>query len=267
VFKPIVHTSEGRQAFMANKEPHPQASTKSINNHSESYLVHLAGGLFTQHELATNVYLKEAIWRLSKKRFELVLPQSKELRHLDRSNLAAYIRNSDIRLVLQSDIIIACFDGQELDSGTVVEFMLAKMLGKPAVIIRTDSRHLNGEELDDPFNLMLRNWPRTLEVYNDSFADYSQMIAEARTTLLGTGQFEAILEVELAAIKQGIDAFADMVVKALNAVIEIDSPYPPDLREALYEAIRFTPGADFDQLLTDENLGELIQRLKKHHTL
>ena len=41
------------------------------------YTVYAAGGLFTQDELAMNVMLKEAVWRLSNGRFQLFLPQSR----------------------------------------------------------------------------------------------------------------------------------------------------------------------------------------------
>jgi hypothetical protein len=47
------------------------------------YTVYAAGGIFTQHDLATNVFIKDAVWKLSNGKFELALPQSKELRELE----------------------------------------------------------------------------------------------------------------------------------------------------------------------------------------
>jgi nucleoside 2-deoxyribosyltransferase len=104
------------------------------------YTVYAAGGLFTQHELAMNVLIKEAVWRLSDGRFQLFLPQSRELRELDRPDVEAYIRNDDLLQVVKADIVIARFDGLELDSGTVVEFIVAKSLGKPTVILPSIKR-------------------------------------------------------------------------------------------------------------------------------
>ena len=104
------------------------------------YTVYAAGGIFTQHDLATNVFIKDSVWKLSNGKFELVLPQSKELRKLDRPDNAAYIRNVDLIQVVKSDLVIARFDGLELDAGTVIEFMLAKFLGKPTVILRCGLR-------------------------------------------------------------------------------------------------------------------------------
>jgi len=248
---------------MPNRDTLPKTSTESSEILSESYLAYLAGGIFTQHELATNVSMKEAVWRLSNGRFELVLPQSKELRQLDRPDLAAYLRNVDLHQLVQADILIARFDGAELDTGTVVEFLVAKMLGKPSVIIRTDSRHLISDGIDDPYNLMVKNWPRTIEVYIDSLIDYVRMIADARDT----ESERPILEAEIATIRRGIDAMAVRVIEALNSVVEMESPYPPELREAVYKAIRYAPGGGFDQLLTDHHLKATLQKLTKNNTL
>ena len=145
-------------------------ATREAGNTAGRYRVYSAGGLFTQHELATNVLIKEAVWRLSGGTFQLLLPQSRELQVLDRPDVDAYIRNEDLVWVVGADIILARFDGVELDAGTVLEFAVAKSLGKPVVILRCDFRGLHGVERTDPYNLMVKNWPRTVEVHLDSFA-------------------------------------------------------------------------------------------------
>jgi nucleoside 2-deoxyribosyltransferase len=252
---------------MPNRDELAQALGTSSGGLFDSYLVYLAGGLFTQHELATNVSMKEAVWRLSSGRFELVLPQSKELRQLDTPDLPAYLRNADLYQLVQSDVLIARFDGPELDTGAVVEFMVAKMLGKPSVIVRTDSRHLTGDGLDDPYNLMVKNWPRSITVHIDSVIDYVQKIAETRETLPDKGSEERILEAELAIVRKSTDAMAVRVIEALNSVVTMESPYPLELREVVYEAVRFAPGAGFDQLLTATHLRTTLQNLMAHRTL
>ncbi len=50
------------------------------------------------------------------------------------------IRNVDLKHVMTSDMAIFNFDGANLDSGTVVEFIYAKMLDVPCVLLRTDFR-------------------------------------------------------------------------------------------------------------------------------
>jgi len=151
------------------------AKDEAVEN---KYTVYAAGGIFTQHDLATNVFIKDSVWRQSDGKFELVLPQSKELRELARPDIAAYIRNVDLAQVVKSDLFLARFDGLELDAGTIIEFMLAKFLGKPTVILRCDSRRLGGESLDEPYNLMVKNWPRTTEVHYDSLIKFTDVSNE-----------------------------------------------------------------------------------------
>jgi nucleoside 2-deoxyribosyltransferase len=237
-------------------------STQEVTNSVGPYEVYAAGGLFTQHELATNVLIKEAVWRFSNGKFQLVLPQSKELKELD----ATYLRNVSLLDVVQADIIIARFDGPELDAGTVVEFAMAKSLGKPTVIFRCDYRRLSGKGLEEPYNLMVRSWPRTVEVHIDSLLNYVGLLAEERKALGDRVTFRATIKAELNTVQKGVDEIAKKIIDGLEAVIKMKSPYPPEYQEIVYEASRYSPGSGFDQLLTENELGEMIQRLRKNGT-
>lgn len=252
---------------MPNSDTVPVASPVSNENLPESYSVFLSGELFTQHDLATNVSIKEAVWRLSHGRYQLVLPQSKELRQLDLPNLPAYLRNEDLYLLVQAEAVIARFDGPELDSGTVVEFMVAKMLAKPTIILRTDSRHLTSQGLDDPYNLMLRNWPRTVEVHVDALSNYINMITEEKETHRNDESEGNLIGAELVVVQRGIDALANELIIGLDSVIDMESPYPPELRKVVYEAVRYIPGAGFEQLFSEQNRKEILHKLSKHNTL
>ena len=227
------------------------------------YMVYAAGGLFTQHELATNVLIKEAVWRLSNGRFHLVLPQSKELVKLD----AAFLRNADLLHVVEADIILARFDGLELDSGTVVEFTFAKSLGKPVVLLRSDYRLSSSQGIDEPYNLMAKSWPRTVEVHEECILGYMEQLAEERQALGDDGSFQATLKAEMNAVQKGVDELAGKIIAGLETVLAMKSPYPPAYQEVVYEAARHSPGSGFDQLLTEDKLGEIIQRLRKNGTL
>jgi nucleoside 2-deoxyribosyltransferase len=233
------------------------------------YTVYAAGGLFNQHELATNVWIKEAVGRLSNGKFQLALPQSKDLKELDALEEldAAYLRNADLLGVVRADAIIARFDGLELDSGTVVEFTLAKSLGKPAVILRCDFRHLSGTGIEEPYNLMVKSWPRTVEVHVESLLEYVVLLAEERRALGEGVTFEATMKAELSTVQQGLDTIAKKLIDGLEAVIRMKSPYPPEYREMVYQAARYSPGSGFDQLLTENELDEIIQKLRKNGTL
>lgn len=262
-----IPTWAGRQEVMSNIYNQTQVATVNSDDLPQSYLAYLAGGLFTQHDLGTNVALKEAVWRLSKRRFVLLLPQSKELRQLDVPDLPAYLRNVDLHLLVQADILIARFDGTDIDSGTIVEFMVAKMLGKPTVILRSDSRHLSSDGLDDPYNLMMKNWPRTIEVHIDSHLNYLKMLDEEKKIIHDIGSEKLMLEAEHATIRRGIETMAGRLIEALNSVVTLESPYPPEYRELVYEAVRYAPGSGFDQLFTEQNLRETLQKLTRRNTL
>lgn len=231
------------------------------------YTVYAAGGIFTQHDLATNVFIKDAVWKQSRGKFELVLPQSKELRALERSDLAAYIRNADLVQVVKAGIFLARFDGLELDAGTVIEFMFAKFLGKPAVILRCDSRRLGGENLDEPYNLMVKNWPRTVEVHFDSLIQFTGGFAEEQKTTGNTDPFQATIQAELKAVLKGIDDIAGKIIEGLESVLEMKSPYPDEYQEMVYKAARYSPGSGFEQLLSEVEVQELVEKFRKTGTL
>jgi hypothetical protein len=246
-------------------------STQEIHNSDRigPFSVYAAGGMFNQHELTTNVLIKEAVWRLSSGKFQLILPQSVELKDID----AAYIRNVALLEVVKADIIIARFDGLELDAGTVVEFAMAKSLGKPVVILRCDSRHLlkgielpPGKGLDEPYNLMVRSWPRTVEVHIESLLGYIGLLAEERKALGDSVTFQTTIKAELNTVKKGVDEIAKKIIDGLEAVIKMKSSYPPEYQEIVYKALRYSPGSGFDQLLTENELAEIIQRLRKNGT-
>ena len=242
-------------------------TTPEVTNSVGPYTIYSAGGLFTQDELATNILIKEAVWRLSNGKFQLFLPQSRELRELDRPDVEAYLRNVDLLEVVKADIVLARFDGLELDAGTVVEFAMAKSLGKPTVILRCDFRRLSGTGLSEPYNLMAKNWPRTVDIHLNSYVVWASLFAEERQALGDNEPFQATMKAELGTLQKSVDEIAKQVIAGIEAVIKMESPYPPEYQEVVYEAARFSPGSSFDQLLTASELDEIIQRLRKNGTL
>jgi nucleoside 2-deoxyribosyltransferase len=236
-------------------------------NAAGPYTIYSAGGLFTPDELTTNILIKEAVWRLSNGKFRLFLPQSKELQEMKRPDAEVRIRNMDLLEVVKADIILVRFDGLELDSGTVVEFSMAKSLGKPAVILRCDFRHLSCTDLAEPYNLMVKNWPRTVEIHLNSIELWANIFAEKHQAPGDSDTLESTMRAELGTIEKGVDEIARQVIAGLEAVIEMKSPYPPEYQEVVYQASRFSPGSGFDELLTSRELDEIIQRLRKNGTL
>lgn len=237
------------------------------NNSVGSYRVFSSGALFTQDELATNVFLKDAVWRLSNGKFQLFLPQFRELRELDRPDVEAYIRNDDLLEVVKADILLVRFEGLELDSGTVVEFVTAKYLGKPTVILRTDFRRQSCTGLSEPYNLMVMNWPRTIEIHLNSFEVWASLFTEEFQALDENELSQATMEAQLGMVQESVDEIAKKVIAGMEAVLKMESPYPPEYQEVVYKAARISPGSGFDQMLTESELDEIISRLRKNGTL
>ncbi|MBK1876429.1 nucleoside 2-deoxyribosyltransferase [Pelagicoccus mobilis] len=131
--------------------------------------VYLGGCLFDLRHLAGNAMLSEQIGLKSEGRYSVYLPQDYEPEHLG----AKAIRDSDFEGLLACEAAVFQFDGTELDSGTVAEFMTAKFADIPAVLLRTDFRR-GGDRNEDPWNLMCSFYPRTVSLVVDSIHLYSE---------------------------------------------------------------------------------------------
>ena len=138
---------------------------------------YFGGELFSLKHLLGNVALAQAIRRVSDGKYEAVLPQDLEV--TDKRGKA--IRDVDILTLLSCDLALFQFDGPELDSGTVAEFMLAKFADIPTVLLRSDFRKA-GDSPQDPWNLMLSDYPRTEKVILNGMDIYSA----ARSTVTGS---------------------------------------------------------------------------------
>ena len=135
------------------------------------YTIYFAGELFDHKHLIGNSLLADHIERLSGGRYRCVLPQDLE----QTDSRAVDIRNQDLLGVATCDCALFNFDGPDLDSGTVVEFVYAKLLDIPAVILRTDFRGGGDQDTDgDAWNLMASFYPRTRNVSLNAMAWYQQ---------------------------------------------------------------------------------------------
>lgn len=125
--------------------------------------VYFAGPLFTHSELISNKLIADVLSKRSYKNLNgndvaihVHLPQDAEYPDM-RGNT---IKNQNYFDIMTSDLAIFNFNGTELDSGTVAEFMFAKSLDIPSVLFRTDFRKA-GDQEEDPWNLMVSGFPRT----------------------------------------------------------------------------------------------------------
>jgi len=137
--------------------------------------IYFAGDLFDHKHLTGNALLSAAVDEQSNGRYKCILPQDNEV----ASNRAEEIRNNDLKQVLECDLALFNFDGADLDSGTVVEYMYAKFLDKPSVIIRTDFRASGDQQDGDPWNLMCSFYPRTEIVKLNAMAEYHSAMSNS----------------------------------------------------------------------------------------
>ncbi|MDP6655704.1 MAG: nucleoside 2-deoxyribosyltransferase [SAR324 cluster bacterium] len=208
---------------------------------SDTYSIYFAGDLFNHKDLIGNLLLSEAIEKESSGRYLCVVPQ-----HLEQStNRSIDIRNSDLSEIIKADLILLNFDGTELDSGTVVEFLFAKALDIPAVILRSDFRAAGDQERGDPWNLMCSGYPRTRTVSLNAMSWYQDAWNKG-------GGTSAILE-----------RFYGKLAKMINAelALVLNEPSLFDNEQMLshvYEwALRF-PGNGFTDLFSKEELTNLL---------
>ncbi len=168
--------------------------------------IYLAGALFNQKELIGNKYLAQAIETASNGRYKCILPQDIVHDSLDIQK----IRDTNFKTIRESDGILVNFDGTELDSGTVTEFMIAKFLRKPAVVYRTDFRLAGDSTPKEPWNLMLVNYPLTEKISTrEVIPVYQRMIAQDKSA-----QNAQIISEKLSA------HYAVMIVEKLDKVFK-----------------------------------------------
>ena len=241
---------------------------KKLSGQDSVYTVYAAGGMFSEHELTTNILIKENIWRLSQEKYYLILPQSMET---NISSSAVSNRDHSLLELLKADLVLARFDGLELDSGTAVEFAAAKSLGKPAVILRSDYRLVSTDKeqallrgLDEPYNLMVKNWPRTVEVFIQSLPDYILAMHEEYQKTGMQISYQSRLKSEMKIMQENLEKISLAIIKGLDKALELVSPFPEECRELVYKAFRYAPGKSFSELISEDNLEKVLQRLKQN---
>ena len=201
-----------------------------------TYSVYFAGDLFDHKHLAGNELLAGAIDRRSGGRYACVVPQDLE----QATGRMVDIRNQDLRQVMACDLGLFNFDGTDLDSGTVVEFMMAKMLDIPAALLRSDFRASGDREREgDDWNLMCSFYPRSRKVQFNAMAWYQEARRSGGREHDGPATDWS---------DRLYDRIADAVIEALDAARSEPSAFGGDearIRAVYAWAARF-PGNGFD---------------------
>ncbi len=206
---------------------------------TQTYTFYFGGELFSGKHLLGNAVLAEAIFQRSQGRYQAVLPQNLE----QRDTTPHAIRDQDIRALLSCDLGLFHYDGPELDSGTVVEFMFAKFADIPAVLVRSDFRN-GGDQagVGDPWNLMSSYFPRTANVVLDAMSLYQQGLA----ALLPDNAADAKDALENnrsgRAGQSMIERTADAIIEAFEKVVVLPPVLPGAMRETIYRWLAVMPG-------------------------
>ena len=214
----------------------------------ESLRVYFAGDLFNHKDLAGNLLLTDAIEKVSEQRFRCILPQNLE----QSTGRSVDIRNQDLLEVMLADVLLLNFDGTELDSGTVVEFIYAKSLDIPCVILRSDFRNGGDEESGgNPWNLMCSGYPRTEVMTLNSIAWYQDSYRSNKTT---NTAFDELYQ-----------KMAFEVVSRLEKVLTSTPILAENLAKAreIYRWGLNYPGSGVEKMMSDSELDQLLSRKRK----
>ena len=233
----------------------PDPTSQRVSSPPQSYTYYHAGPLFSLSELHMNSLLSRAVKDHSSDKFIAVLPQDIEQRDISPHS----IRDEDIRALLSCDLALFTYDGTELDSGTVVEYMVAKMADIPTVILRTDFRGSGDQgSAGDPWNLMSSFWPRTECVVVNGMVAYKTGLA----TVLEDGGKGS--RAGLTAGEGMVEATAREVIAAFERVIEQPPRLPKELRDTVYHWLGLMPG--FRDNTDQMNVQNMLQLCKEKET-
>lgn len=236
---------------------------RGMKPNKKSYTVYFAGELFSSKHLIGNAYLAEAIQEKSHGKFLCRLPQDFEL----RGHHPQLIRDKDIRSLIECDLAVFNFDGPELDSGTVVEFMFAKFADIPCVVLRSDFRSAGDQGPgQDPWNLMVSFYPRSVSVPVNSLLLYKKAYAAARRQHLDdvtrlAGQHSS------ATAQNMCEQIATLAVRGLDRALKLTPAMPKHLREEVYAWLALMPGfrgnekklrKEFEQILEEKVRRDLL---------
>ena len=175
---------------------------------AESYTIYFAGQLFDHKHLAGNALLASCIDSDSQGRYRCILPQNLEQRGIGPMG----IRDQDLRTVMKCDLALFNFDGSELPPGAVVEYMYAKMLDIPAVILRTDFRGGGDQNAEgDPWNLMASFYPRTRTLHLDGMQWYKDALSEGGDATQVSARFQQRIAKEVIELLDEVRSLAPII--------------------------------------------------------
>ena len=210
------------------------------------FIIYWAGALFNHKELLGNQILANSVKNFSNGRYDVRLPQDFQT---EPSAKAVDIRNADLAELTHCDMVVANFDGAELDSGTVVEFCIAKALDMPTVLLRTDFRNV-GDADGIPWNLMCAGWPRTEILWINSLADYQRHAVTTANDLQS-------------AMGNWYNDLARRIIQSLDKARATTPWLSADIALEHFHRTIQSVGGGLDAILTDETLAAIVKRKRQ----
>ncbi|MGD8298762.1 MAG: nucleoside 2-deoxyribosyltransferase [Desulfobacterales bacterium] len=214
---------------------------------ADQLTVYFAGSLFNHKDLTGNAFLAEYIEKCSDNRYRCCLPQNVE----QHQTSALDIRNKDLLKLVECDLGLFNFDGTELDAGVVVEFMLAKFLDLPTVILRSDFRTCGEKGVGgDDWNFMCSFYPRTRVVKFNAIISYQEAVEESQTLS--------------EAIESYYSRLAPLIVENLDSVRTEKPLLKGDRKklEILYQWALTFPGGEIAKLISSASFVNQIVAAK-----
>jgi len=206
-----------------------------MKNKKRYYTVYLGGELFSLKHLIGNAWLAEALYEKSHGKYRCVLPQDfAELRGRSRRG----IRDHNLRTLVGCDLALLNFDGSDLDSGTVVEFMFSKFADIPAVLLRTDIRSA-GDLRSEPWNLMAGGFPRTTTVVVPGLFNYRGSLQRRHRPLDDASRLAG--QHSSATAQLVCEHMAALCVRAFDRLLVSEPVMPKHLREEAYQWLALLP--------------------------
>ncbi len=211
------------------------------------FTIYFGGSLFNHKDLTGNALLAKYIEKCSDSRYRCCLPQNVE----QHQTTALDIRNKDIAKLIECDLGLFNFDGTELDAGVVVEFMLAKFLDIPAVILRSDFRTCGEKEIGgEDWNFMCSFYPRTQIVQFNAMLSYQEAVEESQT------------------LNETFDIYYTRIARLVLESLDSVRTEQPLLKgnqkklEILYQWALTFPGGGIDKLLSNTSFVDRILAAK-----
>ncbi len=214
---------------------------------NHQFTIYFGGSLFNHKDLSGNALLAEYIEKCSGNKYRCCLPQNVE----QHQTTALAIRNKDIAKLIESDLGLFNFDGTELDAGVVVEFMLAKFLDIPAVILRSDFRTGGEREIGgEDWNFMCSFYPRTRVLKVNSMQLYQEAMEKGQ-------RLNEVFDIYYTTI-------ARMVIEGLDSVKTEQPLLKGDQKklEMLYQWALAFPGGEIDKWVSGSSFVDQIVAIK-----